>query len=192
MVESDTSNHFKCKSICCHAHMHIDYIAMWQWSVASNQFNKTCFILIWLNYTTIIYLVPLLEYFAGKARPDPILYLQVRIGCLHMRILSTKSYFSFASTRWAPSLCQDLGMDCLSWWQQFFQVEVLLSVSEDHRNKFSQRKRKWNLHKFYSKYSHNRSFISSNNLFFLSSQYYLCLVYRNYFHPISCRFNFLS
>lgn len=93
----------------------------------------------------------------------------------HENIKCFKSYFSFASTHWAPSRCQDLGMDCLSWWQLFFRVEVLLSVSEDQRNKSCQRKRKWKLHKFYNKKSHNGSFKPINNLFFLCSQYYLCL-----------------
>lgn len=92
--------------------------------------NKTCFILIWLNYTTIFYW-PLHSNLLAKQ--DLIQYCTFKYS---------KSSFSFVSTHWAPSLCQDLGMNCLSWWQLFFLVEVLLSVPENQRNKCSQRRQR--------------------------------------------------
>jgi hypothetical protein len=98
--------------------------------VTSNPFNKTCFILICLNYTTIFYW-PLHSNLLAKQ--DLIQYCTFKYS---------KSSFSFVSTHWAPSLCQDLGMNCLSWWQLFFLVEVLLSVPENQRNKCSQRRQR--------------------------------------------------
>ena len=96
--------------------------------VTSNPFNKTCFILVWLNYTVIFYW-PLHSNLLAKQ--DLIQYCSFTYS---------KSSFSFVSTHWAPSLCQDLGMNCLSWWQLFFLVEVLLSATENQRNKCSQRR----------------------------------------------------
>lgn len=98
--------------------------------VTSNPFNKTCFILICLNYTTIFYW-PLHSNLLAKQ--DLIQYCTFKYS---------KSSFSFVSTHWALSLCQDLGMNCLSWWQLFFLVEVLLSVPENQRNKCSQRRQR--------------------------------------------------